>query len=47
MLENMTWSFFEKTGSIETYLEYINIKNSKEEINAPEKEYTYEANRTF
>ena len=27
MLENFTWNFFEKTGNIETYIEYINIRN--------------------
>lgn len=31
MLENMIWNFFEKTGSIEAYLEYINVKNTKDE----------------
>ena len=33
MLENLSWSFFEKTGNIETYLEYINIKNCKDNSN--------------
>lgn len=29
MLENLAWNSFLKTGSIETYLEYIKIKELK------------------
>ena len=32
MLENLTWNLFEKTGSVEVYLEYINIKNCNERM---------------
>lgn len=30
-LENFTWSFFQTTGSIETFLEYTKIRNLHED----------------
>ncbi len=33
MLENLSWTFFEKTGNIEAFLEYKKIK----EINVDDK----------
>ncbi len=29
MLKDFTWSFFEKTGNIETFLEYNLLKNNQ------------------
>ena len=35
MLQDFTWNFFKKTGSITTYLEYKNIMNFTDKSGEP------------